>query len=187
MISQCRSFSSRFSNSAIAFCNFQSHFATSEIIQFAFPNPAFAFSNSHFPRRTATATTSGCAGWSWRTRTATPSVRRSSRHRADSVYAGNVIEIDAECVHAEPRDLNVLPENTNRKDARTLDKLIDGNNLDFTHSWLAPFTETNAIFVCFDAAVAISRLTLWNYANTCVEINQCVRCTDNSLLSYSWR
>ena len=57
------------------------------------------------------------------------------------------------------------------------EKLIDGNNLDFTHSWLAPFTETNAIFVCFDAAVAISRLTLWNYAKTCVEINQCVRCT----------
>jgi len=80
-------------------------------------------------------------------------------------------------VHAEPRDLNVLPENESRKDARTLDKLIDGNNLDFTHSWLAPFTETNAIFVCFDAAVAISRLTLWNYAKTCVEINQCVRCT----------
>ena len=79
----------------------------------------------------------------------------------------------------------MLPENESRKDARTLDKLIDGNNLDFTHSWLAPFTETNAIFVCFDAAVAISRLTLWNYANTCVEINQCVRC--NSLLSYSWR
>ena len=71
----------------------------------------------------------------------------------------------------------MLPENESRKDARTLDKLIDGNNLDFTHSWLAPFTETNAIFVCFDAAVAISRLTLWNYANTCVEINQCVRCT----------
>ena len=73
--------------------------------------------------------------------------------------------------------MNVLPENESRKDARTLDKLIDGNNLDFTHSWLAPFTETNAIFVCFDAAVAISRLTLWNYAKTCVEINQCVRCT----------
>ena len=70
----------------------------------------------------------------------------------------------------------MLPENESRKDARTLDKLIDGNNLDFTHSWLAPFTETNAIFVCFDAAVAISRLTLWNYANACVEINQCVRC-----------
>ncbi len=69
-------------------------------------------------------------------------------------------------MHAEPRDLNVLPENESRKDARTLDKLIDGNNLDFTHSWLAPFTETNAIFVCFDAAVAISRLTLWNYAKT---------------------
>ena len=79
---------------------------------------------------------------------------------------GRVIPIDPECVHAEPRDLNVLPENESRKDARTLDKLIDGNNLDFTHSWLAPFTETNAIFVCFDAAVAISRLTLWNYAKT---------------------
>ena len=62
--------------------------------------------------------------------------------------------------------------------ARTLDKLIDGKNEgEEKHSWLAPFTETNAIFVCFDAAVAISRLTLWNYANTCVEINQCVRCT----------
>ena len=81
-------------------------------------------------------------------------------------------------MHAEPRDLNVLPENESRKDARTLDKLIDGKNEgEEKHSWLAPFTETNAIFVCFDAAVAISRLTLWNYANTCVEINQCVRCT----------
>ena len=72
----------------------------------------------------------------------------------------------------------MLPENESRKDARTLDKLIDGKNEgEEKHSWLAPFTETNAIFVCFDAAVAISRLTLWNYANTCVEINQCVRCT----------
>ena len=51
--------------------------------------------------------------------------------------------------------------------ARTLDKLIDGKNQgEEKHSWLAPFTETNAIFVCFDAAVAISRLTLWNYAKT---------------------
>ena len=84
-------------------------------------------------------------------------------------------------MHAEPRDLNVLPENESRKDARTLDKLIDGKNEgEEKHSWLAPFTETNAIFVCFDAAVAISRLTLWNYANTCVEINQCVRCTRQS-------
>ena len=32
---------------------------------------------------------------------------------------GRVIPIDPECVHAEPRDLNVLPENESRKDART--------------------------------------------------------------------
>ncbi len=32
---------------------------------------------------------------------------------------GRVLLIDAECVHAEPRDLNVLPENESRKDART--------------------------------------------------------------------
>ena len=70
-------------------------------------------------------------------------------------------------MRCEPRDLNVLPENESRKDARTLDKLIDGKNQgEEKHSWLAPFTETNAIFVCFDAAVAISRLTLWNYAKT---------------------
>ena len=70
----------------------------------------------------------------------TPSTRpNAGLELADA--EGRVIAIDAECVHAEPRDLNVLPENESRKDARTLDKLIDGKNQgEEKHSWLAPFT-----------------------------------------------
>lgn len=83
---------------------------------------------------------------------------------------GRPITLDADDIHAEPRDINALPEMEGRApDTRTLDKLADGvnNTHDGAHCWLAPFVGgTNAIFVCFDEPVAISYATLWNYAKT---------------------
>ncbi|KAH8059070.1 DUF4457-containing protein [Aureococcus anophagefferens] len=55
---------------------------------------------------------------------------------------GRPITLDADDIHAEPRDINALPEMEGRApDTRTLDKLADG-------------------------PVAISYATLWNYAKT---------------------
>ena len=75
---------------------------------------------------------------------------------------GTLLDIDAENVHAEPRDVNCLPENSDRpRDTRTLDKLVDGvaDAADGAHCWLAPFVGgTNAIFVCFDAQAARASL-----------------------------
>ncbi|XP_053739188.1 katanin-interacting protein isoform X2 [Synchiropus splendidus] len=78
---------------------------------------------------------------------------------------GEAVSLDLSIVTASPRDLNDLPEYAT--DQRTLDKLIDGQNIttDDTHMWMIPFSygETHTLTFNFNQAQTIAGLRIWNY------------------------
>ncbi|XP_068160932.1 katanin-interacting protein isoform X2 [Antennarius striatus] len=78
---------------------------------------------------------------------------------------GDSLPVDLSMMAASPRDLNDLPEYGH--DLRTLDKLIDGNNIttDDQHMWLIPFSygEPHTLNVTFNKTQTIAGLRIWNY------------------------
>ncbi|XP_076615806.1 katanin-interacting protein isoform X1 [Chaetodon auriga] len=78
---------------------------------------------------------------------------------------GESLPLDLSSMAASPRDLNDLPEYGH--DLRTLDKLIDGNNIttDDQHMWLIPFSygEPHTLCMTFNKAQTIAGLRIWNY------------------------
>ncbi|KAM9336090.1 katanin-interacting protein [Symphorus nematophorus] len=78
---------------------------------------------------------------------------------------GESLPLDLSMMVASPRDLNDLPEYGH--DLRTLDKLIDGNNIttDDQHMWLIPFSygEPHTLNVTFNKTQTIAGLRIWNY------------------------
>ncbi|XP_010734576.2 protein KIAA0556 isoform X1 [Larimichthys crocea] len=78
---------------------------------------------------------------------------------------GESLPLDLSMMAASPNDLNDLPEYGH--DLRTLDKLIDGNNIttDDQHMWLIPFScgESHTLNVTFNKAQTIAGLRIWNY------------------------
>ena len=79
---------------------------------------------------------------------------------------GRKVSIDpSRQITADPADINVLAEYGH--DPRTIDKLVDGNNLtcDDLHSWLAPFSQGRNHFINieFDTDVHLAMLRVWNY------------------------
>ncbi|XP_016100971.1 uncharacterized protein KIAA0556 isoform X1 [Sinocyclocheilus grahami] len=78
---------------------------------------------------------------------------------------GDSIPVDVSMATASPRDLNVLPENSN--DLRTPDKLFDGMNIttDDKHMWLIPFTSgsDHTLAVRFGQLQTIAGFRIWNY------------------------
>ncbi|CAF0803169.1 unnamed protein product [Rotaria sordida] len=92
----------------------------------------------------------------------------------DQHYCGltgiEVVDInDVDCViqsyDARPRDITILPKNTN--DVRTLDKLFDGENItcDDHHMWLCPFSKNEKIriIISLNASKRLHGLRIWNY------------------------
>lgn len=81
-----------------------------------------------------------------------------------------LIDLSAEMIDAQPRDINILKEPGASHDVRTLDKLYDGVNstYDDRHMWLAPFTpaQSNKLVLFFNEPVTISKIRLWNYSKT---------------------
>ena len=76
------------------------------------------------------------------------------------------IKITAAMINASPADLNTLPEYT--KDVRTLDKLIDGENLsnDDRHMWLIPYTPNGKHLLTInlpEEAKSVAGFDVWNY------------------------
>ena len=70
-------------------------------------------------------------------------------------------------LQAVPKDITVLPQN--RSDARVLDNLVARPEVPAAqNAWLAPFSPgtVNLLYVVFEDPVALSRLTLYNYAKT---------------------
>ncbi|XP_033467929.1 katanin-interacting protein isoform X2 [Epinephelus lanceolatus] len=78
---------------------------------------------------------------------------------------GESLPLDLSMMAASPADLNDLPEY--EYDLRTLDKLINGNNIttDDQHMWLIPFSygDPHTLNVTFDKAQTIAGLRIWNY------------------------
>uniref|UniRef100_A0A8C3WPP8 Katanin interacting protein n=1 Tax=Catagonus wagneri TaxID=51154 RepID=A0A8C3WPP8_9CETA len=78
---------------------------------------------------------------------------------------GQALPIQLHQISACPRDLNELPEYTD--DSRTLDKLIDGDNIttEDEHMWLIPFSPglDHVVTIRFDRAESIAGLRFWNY------------------------
>ncbi|XP_035590815.1 katanin-interacting protein-like isoform X2 [Oncorhynchus keta] len=81
---------------------------------------------------------------------------------------GDSLPLDLTMVDASPRDLNDLPEYS--REARTLDKLIDGHNIttEDQHMWLIPFScgQHHTLTVNFDKAQTVAGLRIWNYNKT---------------------
>lgn len=80
------------------------------------------------------------------------------------------LQLRADMIDAQPRDINILKEPGATHDVRTLDKLYDGVNdtYDDRHMWLAPFTpsQPNKLVLFFDEPVTLSKIRLWNYSKT---------------------
>ncbi|KAM3591703.1 uncharacterized protein V6R79_006053 [Siganus canaliculatus] len=78
---------------------------------------------------------------------------------------GESLPMDLSMMAASPRDLNDLPEYGH--DLRTLDKLINGNNIttDDQDMWLIPFSygEPHTLNVTFTKVQTIAGLRIWNY------------------------
>ncbi|XP_076154749.1 katanin-interacting protein [Alosa pseudoharengus] len=78
---------------------------------------------------------------------------------------GQSIPLDIAMLDASPRDLNDLPDHSN--DLRTLDKLIDGQNIttDDEHMWLIPFSPgaEHRLTVQLPTAHTLTGLRVWNY------------------------
>ncbi|XP_038585886.1 katanin-interacting protein isoform X1 [Micropterus salmoides] len=78
---------------------------------------------------------------------------------------GESLPLDLSMMAASPRDLNDLPDYG--RDLRTLDKLIDGNNIttDDQHMWLIPFSygEPHTLNITFSKVQTIAGLRIWNY------------------------
>ncbi|XP_028264447.1 protein KIAA0556 isoform X2 [Parambassis ranga] len=78
---------------------------------------------------------------------------------------GESLPVDLSMMAASPRDLNDLPEYGH--DLRTLDKLIDGNNITIEdqHMWLIPFSygESHILNITFNKPQTIAGLRIWNY------------------------
>ncbi|XP_046573388.1 katanin-interacting protein-like isoform X2 [Haliotis rubra] len=81
---------------------------------------------------------------------------------------GEPIPLKMSMVVANPRDLHCLPGH--ERDDRTLDKLINGNNITLSdeNMWLIPFTPGNShtITINFDQQVLVSAIRIWNYNKT---------------------
>lgn len=81
-----------------------------------------------------------------------------------------LIELNAQMIDAQPRDINILKEPGAPHDVRTLDKLYDGmnNTYDDRHMWLAPFTpsQSNKLVLFFNEPVTLSKISMWNYSKT---------------------
>lgn len=66
-------------------------------------------------------------------------------------------------IHADPSDINILPEYN--KDPRVVKNLIDGVNRtrDDIHMWLAPFTagKDHLVFCTFEKPCKIALVRIW--------------------------
>jgi len=75
------------------------------------------------------------------------------------------IPVDMEWMEAFPRDLNDLDDYDD--DDRTLDKLIDGENVTTSdeHMWLIPFSagESHTITITFPEKKRLTGIRIWNY------------------------
>lgn len=78
---------------------------------------------------------------------------------------GQAIPLNMNMITAEPQDLHCLPGH--ERDDRTLDKLIDGNNVTISdeHMWLVPFTpgKPHLVNIEFPQPIMISGIRVWNY------------------------
>ncbi|KAH3873709.1 hypothetical protein DPMN_036945 [Dreissena polymorpha] len=78
---------------------------------------------------------------------------------------GEAIPINITMLTANPRDVRTLPGH--EKDDRTLDKVIDGNNVTVSdeHMWLVPFVEgqSHTLTIDFGEKVLLAGLRIWNY------------------------
>ncbi|XP_067672341.1 katanin-interacting protein-like isoform X2 [Haliotis asinina] len=81
---------------------------------------------------------------------------------------GEPIPLKMSMVDANPRDLHCL--SGHERDDRTLDKLINGNNITLSdeNMWLIPFTPGNShtVTINFDQQVLVSAIRIWNYNKT---------------------
>ncbi|XP_031417223.1 katanin-interacting protein isoform X4 [Clupea harengus] len=78
---------------------------------------------------------------------------------------GQSIPLDITMLDASPRDLNDLPDHSN--DLRTLDKLIDGQNITMEdeHMWLIPFSSDaeHRLTIQLPTEHTLTGLRVWNY------------------------
>ncbi|XP_028825921.1 protein KIAA0556 isoform X2 [Denticeps clupeoides] len=78
---------------------------------------------------------------------------------------GQSIQLDLSMATASPCDLNDLPEHTN--DLRTIDKLIDGENITMEdkHMWLIPYTpgSDHTVTIQLPSPHVLTGLRIWNY------------------------
>ncbi|XP_052071709.1 katanin-interacting protein-like [Mytilus californianus] len=78
---------------------------------------------------------------------------------------GEALPVNINMMNGSPRDLHSLPGHEN--DDRTLDKVIDNNNLTTSdeHMWMIPFTEgqNHTLSIEFSQTQMISGLRVWNY------------------------
>ncbi|KAL4239443.1 hypothetical protein ACF0H5_000258 [Mactra antiquata] len=78
---------------------------------------------------------------------------------------GESLPIDINMITANPADVRSLPGH--ERDDRTLDKVIDGNNVTMSdeHMWLVPFVDGNhhTVTIEFPQKVFLAGLRIWNY------------------------
>ncbi|KAL3692610.1 hypothetical protein R1sor_006261 [Riccia sorocarpa] len=80
---------------------------------------------------------------------------------------GRLLPLTTYNIHASPSSINELP---GVSDARTVDKLLDGENntWDDQHMWLTPYDpgKINYIYLVFEQPCMLSVVRLWNYSKT---------------------
>lgn len=86
-------------------------------------------------------------------------------------HRGKIIDLTLDNISAQPESVNILNNDDNNLDCRTIDKLIDNVNEETStaeHSWLAPIMpgKINRIFIIFDRLQPISKIKVWNYGKT---------------------
>ncbi|XP_045212183.2 katanin-interacting protein-like isoform X2 [Mercenaria mercenaria] len=81
------------------------------------------------------------------------------------VFASTGEQVSITKIHADPSDINILPEYN--KDPRVVKNLIDGTNRtrDDIHMWLAPFTagKDHLVFCSLEKPCKIAIIRIWNY------------------------
>ena len=92
---------------------------------------------------------------------------------------GEKIDLSLLNIYADPESINILEvygitteskstseiPTSEDADCRTLDKLIHPDNQSHENSWLSPIlaNKINKLFLCFDTAVQISKIKIYNY------------------------
>ncbi|XP_025076001.1 protein KIAA0556 homolog isoform X2 [Pomacea canaliculata] len=81
------------------------------------------------------------------------------------VFASTGEQVQIKKIHADPPDINILPEYD--RDPRVVTNLLDGvsRTRDDTHMWLTPFTpgKNHFIFITFAKSYNVALIRIWNY------------------------